>query len=202
MGPRPANDDVIRALVRFTQDDELLRHIVAERDLLARSEPAIRRALEKLLSRFGADIAFGLGYDLHDKGEDHRFSVGMLALSLVYAAIVCDRAGVRDEAAVTESVMGAFAEPAALLLRIERDAIASLAFEARDLLRGADPDHIRDIRAMVERDLSLIAGGAPMLRRSSACAPLMMALTGLGLPIAAEARPQAAGDDAREAADD
>ncbi len=188
MSLRPANDDVIRALVRFTQDDELLRHIVAERDLVARSEPAIRRALERLLSRFGADIAFGIGYDLGDKDEDRRFAVGMLGLSLVYAAIVCDRTGVRDQAAVTDAVMNAFAEPAALLLRIEREAIAGLAVEARDLLRNADPDLIRDIRAMIERDLSLIAGGAPLLRRRSACAPLMMGLTGLGLPVAAAAR--------------
>jgi hypothetical protein len=197
MSPRPANDDVIGALIRFTQDDDLLRHIVSERDLAAGNEAAIRRALERLLSRFGGDLAFGLGYDLRDKSEDRRFAVGLLALNLVYAAIVCDRTGVRDEAAVSESVVRAFAEPAALLLRIEPATVAALAFDARDLLRNAEQDLIRDIRAMVERDLSLIAKSAPMMRRDSACSPVRMALTGLP-----GALPRASADEAHDRDDD
>ena len=87
---RLGQDNILRALSAFVACDDLLRHIVRDRDIVGKNRNAVTRSTEGLLRTFFYDLTLMLGYHLPSKQEDRRFAVALNAFGLVYVAVVLD----------------------------------------------------------------------------------------------------------------
>lgn len=157
---RLGQDNVLRALTTFVACDDLLRHIVPDRDLTRKNRHAVMRATEGLLRTFFYDLTLTLGYYLPSKQDDRRFAVALNAFGLVYVAVVLDELDLPEEGDSARVVRKAYAEPSGLLFGYSDAALDEIVADGLIVLRGCGLRDVKKVSVAVMSDLMMLARGA------------------------------------------
>ncbi len=157
---RLGQDNILRALTAFVACDDMLRHIVPDRELARKSRAAVLRSLEGLLRTFFYDLTLTLGYHLPSKDDDRRFAVALNAFGLVYVAVVLDELELPEEGESARIVRKAFADPSGLLFGYSDGALEEIVNDALVLLRGCGLHEVKKVSVAVMTDLMMLTRNA------------------------------------------
>jgi hypothetical protein len=157
---RLGQDNILRALTAFVACDDMLRHIVRDREIALKDRFAVTRTAEGLLRNFFYDLTLTLGYHLPSKQEDRRFAVALNAFGLVYVAVLLDELDLAEGGDSVRLVRKAYAEPSGLLFGFSDADLDDILTDGLLVLRGCGLREVKKVSVAVMSDLMMLARGA------------------------------------------